>query len=819
MRLCPDCSAVLEDTLDCVACGWHSPAPSPEQHEAEAVPSNEPAQPATPPNPPTQEYPSSTANREAVEPEPDEKLPHSQTVVTPSGPEEVNVVQGSNITFKKEINNYYDEFKKGKEEEEVRERHLSFIEASEPFSPRHGLLKEAYPLGFDLNLSSLRESHLILLSCFDEELALDAAHLLIDGLATHAVEARRLLLFERLAPDRLDPSIHSFSFDQKAVDKTGVIIEATSKRAETFVDSLLIASPTLADKISEELKGSNLFLVCLLEPARIDRWVNDGGKVRFAHWRVPYTALSSPEAELDFEKLYDEGDPVSKTVLYTATFFPELTRSDFNRVVGWLLRHDEAAAFTGHAKTTLHRAEGESPEAPSGEREKMPLQLWQNDPDTYVKRLQLRRLSHKISRKVIGFSPATAQEKIAERWAEELFFDLDNRHTAVRELGLLFDSSDAVAKNARTLITEGSASEPDDYDMSWLVSILGYLNNRPRNTSKLATADASYIRDVELLGRAGAGKPSNHLYARLADLMREIFGYPQLKQIATGVLEQLMREGSHQSVLALVRRLQYALNFDEFYWLKQLLDRGVGDVRTRTKFYLYGYLKNADNNIYEILDRLKAWLPPEDREPSAYSPSNQAALEVFLDYCVATIREFKEDLYGLWPSQYPLFDFNDPDTAKANLSLLAEWLCHPGTRAVVREKGYSNSSDELLAAFITHWLFILRGVTETADALATSPAAEVNPGSSVRAKVTLDADTVLVILLEQIILRTDPPLQKRLIAYWAVVKADFNLILDNFTTVGSLRKSILWQRRLVGQLIEKFKAEMRRLKEQQDTQS
>lgn len=813
MKTCPDCNTELGDLPSCIVCASKSPEDGRGQVASTGL---------SPENKDDSEL-RSKGRDETFHGEDPEKAAaskgangqqHGQPVIASAEAEDITIVQGP-VTFNKEINHYYREFQKEKGEEEFKESRLSFIEASAPLPPRRALPAEAPPPGFGSHLNLFRESHLVLLSCFDEELALDAAHLLIEGLDLNGPEAKRSLLFESLAPDRRDPSIHSFCFDTQAEQRTGIIIDGFSKRAETFVDSLLVASPTSADKISHDLKSSDLYLVCLIDPARIDRSADTGVKLRFTHWRIPHAPRPPSQEAPDLMKMYDEGDPAGRSVLYAAVFFPDLTLTEFNRVVTLMLSHEEADN-THQSKDQPWPAEGESAEKTLTQVDKPPSKLWRDNADSYRRRFQLGLTPSKLSRKVIGFSQPGVREKLAERWPDELPFDLDNRLKTVRDLGLLLDPSGAVAKNARTLIAEEAAADPDSFDPSWLVNVLRHLNSRVHGGGLMPFAP-DFKREVELLGRAGAGRPNAQLYTALADLLRQMLGYAQLKKVAGGILEQLMRDGAHRAVLALVKRLQYALNFDEFYWLKQLLERAERDPKLRTYLYLNGYLKNAENDIYEILSKLKSWLPPADRDPDTYPQHSRAVLEIFSQYCIESVFEFKEEYYGLWPSRYPLFDFNDAGTAGEHLGLLAEWLTHPGMQAVLLWKETGDDYHRFLGALLAQWAFILRGNDESGPKPARETGASDVP--TVEAAASFGPDDVLIALLRQIILNTDAALHKQLVAYWDELKADFNRILDDFSLHGSSRKIVLSHRRLTVRLTEKFKEEMRRLKAQQSSRS
>src|SRR5258708_21774006 len=101
---------------------------------------------------------------------------------------------------------------------------------------------------------------------------------------------------------------------------------------------------------------------------------------------------------------------------------------------------------------------------------------------------------------------------------------------------------------------------------------------------------------------------------RIAQLIRAMLRHEQLATLIRPAFEELMSDPEDQSVvLTITKQLRFAKGFDEYYWLKQLLDRGSEEVKTDTHSYLYSCLRGMGQAFYEVLIEIEGWLPDTER--------------------------------------------------------------------------------------------------------------------------------------------------------------------------------------------------------------
>jgi hypothetical protein len=249
-------------------------------------------------------------------------------------------------------------------------------------------------------LAGLKESRLLVVNCFDDDLADAAASELIGSLDPGGRWQKFYLDCDRGDVDDSDVRVELFT-NPESESKTPsvVLVDASGKRGGLFLESLL-GKPMKAQNVTGYLKSNNLWLICRGDSAylrgrapgkrkslhfpcwemdclaellqrhfperhellreRIERlrgaddWPDDEGalcsQVRglIAGGRledeVSRLERSGPPARREtdsrasfIKSRFKGGDAIEDTVLYVAAYFPDLNPHEFNRVVSALL--------------------------------------------------------------------------------------------------------------------------------------------------------------------------------------------------------------------------------------------------------------------------------------------------------------------------------------------------------------------------------------------------------------------------------------------------------------------------------------------------
>lgn len=691
---------------------------------------------------------------------------------------------------------------------------IDFTEALPPKNPR---LPEFVFEELSEYLDKLKEERLVLISCPDEDVAYSAAHALIDGL--HLPE-RRLLNIDRSAGEDWPLSIYYLSGKREAEHEVVVLVDAATERARSFLEPIIRANRLASGQIQDDLRRNHMYMICLLDPAQLDDGPRPDDEFTFPRWRIKFLRrllaryLEQPEdveqqimaqraqglwslndsqfyfelksyllrrelpEELERraniqqhspEDLFKEGDLLSATVLYVATYFPNLTPPEFNRLVP-LLYGDAKGSANGNASTQ------------ADEHAQDRLQVWLTAPDQILKNCSLITIPLSDATRGVSFSNHKLRGQLKEYLEREYNFFLENKFRDVQKLGLIFSPSAQVAQNAVQLCVEKAAAYPEYYGSGWLAGLVTDFETALSNTEPGEAFAWRFISEPN------AVKARKQFYQRLAELIGSLTEHPQAAEVADSFLQQLLLAKHRGAVLEIVRRLQLVTSFDPFKWLKQLFDQGNQPIREQTSDYLRGHLKRIRRGIYQALSSLELWLPKDDRPLKDYPIPARYALRLMNEYFRETNSRFDARNFGVWPSTHPLFAFTDEATAVDNLSLLVRLVFHPGMYSVA-----------VTNRRITNWFYVLEGKGEGVSQERGNDADAAE----------LDAAAVSNFLLNEIA-RVNPIQEDALAAYWREESERLLAVMSSTPHGGATWQSLLWKRDLVIGLIKRFEPLRRR---------
>lgn len=700
-------------------------------------------------------------------------------------------------------------------------------------------------------VDKLKEERIILISCPDEDLALSTIYSLLDHLDI-ADDQRRMLNFEARVEDSVDITIETLLSKKKDSDKPlAIVADARSEKSQMFLDSVhrLSRIRLYADATKERMRSAGLWLLCNVDTSYLDRRKDE--KLPSAIWRIPFlkpllnrydaersdewTARilkqresgmwSRDEREFYFEikdaiedhRLLDQIEQrsslvkvvlpdslakvvlpdsaaednsfVAKAALYVACYFPGLTHWEFDEVVALLLKN------TSTAPAISIKGQMGQPFMPGDARQPGLAQTWQAHADSVRRECLLETVSIKESERVISFSDHRLREVLKECLEKENGFYLEKQLWIIQSQGLLFHPSTRIAGSFIQMIAERAASHHTEYDLNWLIGAIAKLKEHCDPDNK--TTAAQRLPVLQFLRRV-KGNRLFWAYRRMALLLRKMLEFAHLNDIICEFFDRLIYAKHYDCLLYLVKQLRYAPGLDEFYWMRQLLERGNKETRTHTYRYLRSYLTKMGPNIYDALQVMEPWLPSDG---ASLSTSNRLSLTLWKDYCTQTVARFDPQHIGLWPSWYPLFALLNEETVDEHLGRVIKWLFHPCLETVSPGSSVVFQSNVLSAwayilcgpqascadpAFITHDLF------ERADADTAGESGARSPAGVLDRLLKLVASTVGI------------RQQKELIRLWR----DKNRKLLN--RAGALpflsreRNKIILERHLIKQLIKRL---------------
>jgi hypothetical protein len=737
------------------------------------------------------------------------------------------------------------------------EEEVSLYSLTQKLPPRDNLeLHESAQVEVREKVAQLKETRLMFIACPYAEFAVDAGQVAVERLGLDNPEQNRLLNYEDVAGKNLVFTARNL-LEQipKEEAERALLVYAQSDSAQSFLDSFF-DTPNRIDVIRAELRRSHLFLIVIAAPQNAQRRL---GHLRrtllFAYAEIPFlgpflrqnfpddyerlevnigdqrargkwekdetsfcrqildfyhdeqleavVAAGGPEdPRLSAETLLEGSGLVEKNVLYAATFFQEVTLPEFSLVVEALLDGHSAAA----APPANGAKDGDAP-APA-RAELSPGRVWEKEKDRLFNQWLRETSVAKDSFRVVTLSNSALREPLRKLFEKQHRFYLIDQFNALQERGIFFHPSLRLAENAAMIAVRMAGAYPDRFNENWVVDLVNRVSRHfDFDSSEAPAGEEAMFRFL----RGSQPWAFNLALARVAAVLRRMLESPQLRGVVQSSLEQLIKGGYHEETLLLVKQLQFAPEFDELHWLKQLLHRADNRTRHLTYYYLYAHLKRTGGGVYEWLKRIEAWLPQTDRDPGSYSQFDHFALRLLIQYCVETVARFNAKYYGDWPSRYPLLAVSDGEEAAERTSLIARWLLHPGIESTLARMKMGGTRMTLIGALLAEWAFILLGPADASP--ADAPAAPGENGArlaDVSAEAAYDARcspaTLFDLLVWQFASRTNLSQRLELLKYWNKLNHDLLKYQVRLPTASGLRGQLSWKRELVGKLITQIKS-------------
>lgn len=434
---------------------------------------------------------------------------------------------------------------------------------------------------------------------------------------------------------------------------------------------------------------------------------------------IPGTPLASPLLERD---------KLSMAVLFTGTFFPNLSLHEFERALSVVMDGDTIKATEPTGRLLRSRAAAPRKLA----------DLWKQEGDTYLRDCQLQLWGSSNERRFMEFTVPVRPwlqweyERALPRYTFE-------RWSRVLSSGWLFEEniSAQVLRDLLKIAMRATQLAPETYGKNLLFSVLRGLGEYVRSVQQQGQSELArkldedlqdgvrttedFRRLVELVFLSTeifggeARKKTRHIYRRLGQLCRAMLEEAKLAGTVSEFFQDLLAIKQFDPILSIGEQLRGVANFDYTMWLRRILDDSKAshiflaeksenrDERarlalvTRARIYdsLLRQMADSGEGAMEVLGTVRSWLPPSDKEPDQFSHSECYALTFPLRFCMATDRTeelWEKGTYATVPSS-PQLDRWIDNGGSASSDVLAEiqnwgdWICHRGLGAAAKLHG------------------------------------------------------------------------------------------------------------------------------------
>ena len=496
-------------------------------------------------------------------------------------------------------------------------------------------------------------------------------------------------------------------------------------------------------------------------------------------------------------------DEIKNTVLYTVTFFPQLSVEDFDKVVAFLLEgqtkefvsiseiiDDEGKVKTIKEKEIKNLSElWRSPNTPTYKDELLS--------QCYIEPQQLANSFEQVIDFTENYS--YLRDEFLQLFKKSGFYSKDKFQKIQH---LIFWRSKKVVANAIIIAVNMALSDPIIYRENFLLGIINSLSEYEEQklvdtfVNSLVSEQSSEQRIFNIKKQQQESEEFKCLVCEsLAALVYKMEENPGLRGISNNFLNQIMASpiNRYDVVLEICKYLRnsHSQNFDEIYWIKQILSRGDAESRDKAYKFLFNLLKQSKNQLYKRLEAIEEWLPSPSQNPDNYSTLNQYALQIFVEYSLEQTSNLNVEYYGEYPSKHSLFYSLQDNEVEDKLNTLVNFLF---CLYIDKTKKYNSeelalsyivdndvNAIDLISFLIAEWYIILHGLQNH----TTNP----------------DASKLFELLLKKIINRISPYSRRELIKSWV----RFGKYLLNEKKSNMNRKQeFLTRYNLVKQLKDKF---------------
>jgi hypothetical protein len=436
--------------------------------------------------------------------------------------------------------------------------------------------------------------------------------------------------------------------------------------------------------------------------------------------RLPLAVRKEQWQPIQPQDVFREDSEVHKAVAFVATYLPDLSQGDFDRLV-LLLLSDETSTVERTRQVVGNDGGLTTLREPI---EELWSDRWRRGADRVFGDCHLRAVISGDGSWGVDFSEPYLRRELRGYLEQRFPWYVRRQCRALQDSGALFamDLSRTTVEGLVRLFVERAIVDPAGFGRVWLLDLVQGLRIQLKGEPPSTSPEDGLAWLLEKL--AVEAHLRAHFHGRLALLIREMLDREALRPMVREFFEFLIAAKQHDAlldvILDLARRLRFAPHFDPLIWLRRLLDQGSEAVRERTAKRLLTLARESGPRIYEFLAVLRSWLPEVGRPIERFSVSNRFALEFPFAYCLDVARSLPPERFGVWPSRHPLFYAlpSDPAGAREELARLVAWLLDP--RGVALEKADPAETMRTaevvrighVADLVEHWAWVLEGSSE-----------------------------------------------------------------------------------------------------------
>ncbi len=324
-------------------------------------------------------------------------------------------------------------------------------------------------------------------------------------------------------------------------------------------------------------------------------------------------------------ELYDRG-LLERYLFFVATYFPGLSFEEFTLVLERLIENEEVeqpeqppAVEEPDSESkqdywvVSHTLEEERVENSKAEVPKKSLSLsevWFERSETIFDEIPIQISEDEDDHEIVEFENPGLRESF------EQFFLKRRRPFLMKCIEILKNSMIFFSDSTRTrdhiidLMVNMSKRNSDFYGHGWLKELVFHMF-----LEQLEKTEEAFGSEMDLAAcfkQLKEAKENLVMLNWIARIIRKMTPHAVLRPMIDKFFNQLIDdEDSRDMALTIIRKLKGAIGFDEYRWIKQLINRGGFTIRDDIEEYFVEFVRRNASNPQKVFDTFDSWLPKE----------------------------------------------------------------------------------------------------------------------------------------------------------------------------------------------------------------
>jgi hypothetical protein len=392
-----------------------------------------------------------------------------------------------------------------------------------------------------------------------------------------------------------------------------------------------------------------------------------------------------------------------RTTMFVASFFPDISTTDFRKIMTYLLDNKEDTI----EEEQEYLNKKQQKRIIRTKVKKQLSQIWEKNGDQILQESSIVRRKLKDGRVSFDFISFDGDGDVSDYFQTYFSLYLIKQFEKLLKGDFFFKikSSDLLINNLIQLIIKAANYDPDTYGLILLqefyVTIVrgGHeiLLSGQYNLSNEELQQAKIISAIE----------KEILPERFIELMHQMLEEDELiRNQVFDFFRSLLLVGRYDDVIIFIGEFSKTNQIDSIHWVREVLEHAddINNVNEALTKLLLEEIKRWEADVFNRLQKLYEWVP-DNSYKGRYSDMQLFAAFIILRIGNPVTSRFPLRLYGEYPYKFPLFyPISKEKDSKEYFLFLVRWLFNKPVKIlnarVIEDQAFTLES----------WMLILKGI-------------------------------------------------------------------------------------------------------------